>query len=806
MNKDINASDKDLLKSQSVGTVSSMPHFRVFAGMAIIFAFAFIAYYPCMSGGFIWDDKMLLTENEIIKAPDGLYRFWCTTEPTDYWPVTYTAFWFEWRLWGMNPTGYHVANLILHVVEGWLIWYILSKFSIPGAFLAGLIFVVHPVNVESVAWIAQRKNTMALLFFLLSIFCYVQAETQPTTQNRLYRHGVDLWYMFSLVTFMLAILSKGSVVILPVLLLGIIWWRRRPMAWDLLRITPFFVAAVGFTAVNVWFQTHGTREVIRDAGLMERLLGAGAVIWFYLYKTLLPINLDFVYPQWKIDINSLLWWLPILTALMVTAVLWWCRKGWSRPFFFAWCFFCVALVPVMGLTDSYFMKFSLVADHYQHIAIIGVIALVSAGWSEWYRHSRGAKHWAAMMVAIMALGMLAFLTWRQSGYYRDEMTLYQVTLGNDPNCWLVHNNLGVIFAEAGRPHEALEHYQQALRVKPKYANFYNNLANVLKDMGKLPEAIEQYQYALRLDPNSAEIHYNLGQALVKIGQYPEAIEQYRQAVNLKPYYSEALNSLGLALVNVGRVAESIEIYKKALAINPNYISAHNNLGYALCMKNQTQEAIQHFEWSLKLKPDDPDVHLNLGNALYMSSQPDKAIEHYRQALKLNSRSPEAHNSLGVVLAQTGRSEEAIDHYKQAIKLRPNYVEAHSNFGNILCDLGRWQEAIEQYEKALNYEDNLPQIHKNLGLAYRAKGQYQQAIEHLQQAIRLKSDYLIAYNQLAFTYAQTNQSAEAIATAQKALDFARSKGWTAEAKQIELWLNSYRAELSEPSNPLLLEKP
>ena len=287
-----------------------------------------------------------------------------------------------------------------------MIWAILRKLSIPGAFLAAMLFAVHPVNVESVAWIAQRKNMMTMLFFLLSILWYLKMPaandnslaSPSAVETKLSAfltvpsgRGFSRWYWLSLAAFMLAMLSKGSAAVLPVLLLGILWWLRSLTRRNILRIAPFFLLAVALTGVNIWFQTHGEHIEIRNAGFAERLLEAGGVPWFYLYKALLPFDLAFIYPPWHINVSHPLWWLPLLSALIVTAALWRYRKGWSRPFLFAWGFFCVSLVPVMGFTDVGFMKYSLVADHYQHIAIIAVIALAAAGWSIWHlRHKQNA--------------------------------------------------------------------------------------------------------------------------------------------------------------------------------------------------------------------------------------------------------------------------------------------------------------------------------------------------------------------------------------------------------------------------------
>ena len=629
------------------------------------------------------DDDLFLTEKNLIQTPDSLHKLWCSTEYDEYYPVSYSTIWIERRLWEMTPTGYHVTNLILHILEALLIWAILRNLSIPGAFLAALIFAVHPVNVESVAWIAQRRNMAAMLFFLLSILWYLKADMHtavvgiatarshggpwvPETISSFILHpsSFHFWYWLSLAAFILAMLSKGSAAILPVLLLGILWWLRSLTKRDLLRIAPFFLLAVVLTGVNIWFQTHGTDIKIRYAGFIERLLGAGGVLWFYLFKDLLPFDLAFIYPQWHIEAGNPLWWLPLLAALAVTAVLWWYRRGWSRPLLFAWGFFCVSLLPVMGFADVGFMKYSLVADHYQHIAIIGVIALAAAGWSIWHQRARNTTLWTPTAVAVAAMAALTFLTWRQSQIYNNAISLYQATLQKNPECWAAYYNLGNELGQTGQLHDAIEHYQHALRLKPDYAEAHNNLGNAFVQTGRLQEAIEQYQQALLLEPDYADAHLDLG----------------------------------VALTNAGRLQEAIEHYRKALRLSPDSIAAHYNLGNAL--------------------------------------------------------------------AQTGRHEEAIEHFKQALQLNPVNAEVHNSLGRALANAGWLQEAIE----------------------------------HFEQALRLQPDFTNVYYNLALVYARMQQSSEALGAAQKGLDLARSQGQMVQAKQIEDWLNAYRAGLSDHPNP------
>jgi tetratricopeptide (TPR) repeat protein len=622
MSKRKKSFDKRAPRVRSGNFFTSALPLGVPAGAALIAVAAFFVYLPSLSGGFIWDDHQLLTDNNLIKAPDGLYRFWCTTETPDYWPVTNTTFWIEWRLWGMNSSGAHVTNLILHVIESLLIWIILRRLSIPGAFLAAVIFALHPVNVESVAWIAQRKNLMAMLFFLLSILWYLKdLHSSRHTPCAVPAHGVCglltcRWYWLSFSAFVLAMLSKGSVVVLPVLLLGIVWFLR-PMGTvpiflptkmglsasfrrDLLRTAPFFAIAVVLTAVNVWFQRHGSGEVIRNAGFMERLLGAGGVVWFYLYKAIVPLNLAFIYPQWRIEAGNPLWWLPLAATLAFTAVLWRYRKTWSRPILFAWAFFCAALVPVMGLTDVFFMRYSLVADHYQHVALIPVIALLSAGYSLWHRRARSRTYRAATVLAVAAVGILAFLTWRQSELYRDEITLLKATLEKNPNSWMAHNNLGIALSQQGLLTEALDHFQQSLKLNPDYPQVHNNLGAALLHTDRRQEAIEHFHQALRLNPHDHEAQYHLGNVSLEEGRLQEAIDYFRQALSFKPDYLEARNNLGVALARAGRPGEAIEQYEAALALAPDFLDAQFNLGKAFKAMGQPRQAIEHFKKALEL--------------------------------------------------------------------------------------------------------------------------------------------------------------------------------------------------------------
>jgi tetratricopeptide (TPR) repeat protein len=587
---------------------------RTLWAVLLLAGLAALAYAPALRGGFVFDDDNLVTRNVLIQAPGGLARIWFTTEPVDYWPVTMTSFWAEWRLWGADPAGYHVDNLLLHLGAALLIWRILRRLGVPGAFGAALLFAVHPVNVQSVAWIAERKNTLSLGFFLLSILGFLRSRWGGDEK------GTAAGYALSLLAFIFAMLSKGSVAILPLVLLGLVAWRRRLRWGDILRAAPFLAVAIILTLVNIQFQNHGLAGPIRSAGLAERLQDAGAVIWFYLGKAILPVDLIFIYPMWRVRPEDPLWWLPLLAALALTGWLGWkARRSWLNPrraaaapaspkesdrgwkaAFFAWCYFCVALIPVMGLADINYMKYSLVADHYQYLALIGVSALVAATW--WGGAARVGRNlqWGLFAAVV---GLLAALTWRQAGNYRDAETLYRVTLERNPQCWLADNNLGIVEVDSGRVAEARAEFVRALELNPDYAEAHFNLGLLLRhETGGLPAAADHFARAVQISPRYADAHYYLANSLGDLGRTGEAITQYEQAIRWRPNFPDAQLNLGSTLARAGRVPEALPHFAEAVRLNPRSAQAQLNLAFALREEGQVQEGQVHYQEAVRLDP------------------------------------------------------------------------------------------------------------------------------------------------------------------------------------------------------------
>jgi tetratricopeptide (TPR) repeat protein len=399
----------------------------------------------------------------------------------------------------------------------------------------------------------------------------------------------------------LAMLSKGSVVVLPVVLLLIIWWRRPLTKWDLVRMAPFFAVGGFLTLLNMWFQTHGAEMFARHVGFIERILGAGAVVWFYLGKALLPINLAFVYPKWSIAAGDLRWWLPLAATVAVTVALWSQRhRPWGRATLLAWAYFCVSLVPVMGFADIAFMNYSLVADHYQHLAIIGPIALAAAAWSCFYNQTTGSNRIAAIAVACSAIIALACLTLNQSQIYKDPSTLYEATLAVNPNAWLAHDELGNTLIKVNRPDEAIAHFNKSLELDPRQPKVHNNIGIALIKMGKLPEAMEQFEQALRLQPDFPEAHHYLGLALMQTHRTDEAIEHFRRALQLKENYPEAYDSMGQALLEMNRAEAAILCFERSCRLDPDNANTRAELAISYKRVGRSTDAVRAAQQALEL--------------------------------------------------------------------------------------------------------------------------------------------------------------------------------------------------------------
>jgi len=536
---------------------------------AIIIALTGIAYLPTLRAGFLWDDDLLITDNRLVKAGDGLYRFWFTTEASEYYPLTNSLRWLEWRLFGMAPIGYHVVSVLLHAINSVLVWVVLRRLRIPSAWLAGLVFAVHPVNVETVVWISEQKNALSMLFYLVAILLYLRFDEA----------GQWKWYSFSLVAFLLALLSKTAVVMLPVVLLGCVWWLRGKLrAKDVLCSGPFFLLSLVFGSVTIWVHTQVLKQLaVQTNGFASRLATAGWASWFYLCKALLPVDLMAVYPRWHVDASYWLSYVPGTILIGGLVLFWWKRNTWGRPFLFGLGYFVVMLLPILGFLYQSFYRYSWVADHWLYYSIVAPIALaVAAGDSICRRLGKRGLYWGKVTV-VTGLIVLGADTWRRGCVYANGETLWRDSVAKNPDAYVAHLNLGFALAQNGKLDEAIGQFEETLRIKPDYAEARYNLGSALAQLGRTQQAIGEFEQVLRLKPNDVAAHNNLANALLHAGRILEAVQHYEYALGLRPNSAELHYSLGIALEQAGRSQEAIAHYEQAIRLNPEYIEAQNAL-------------------------------------------------------------------------------------------------------------------------------------------------------------------------------------------------------------------------------------
>jgi tetratricopeptide (TPR) repeat protein len=563
-------------------------------GLAL-FVVTLVAYAPAITAEFIWNDSDYVTAPE-LRSLSGLGRIWFEVGATEqYYPLLHSAFWVQHQLWGDAPTGYHLVNILLHATAACLLVVVLRRLAIPGAWLAGFIFALHPVYVESVAWISEQKNTLSLVFYLVAALIYLRFDHERRRSLYFAATGV----------FVLALLSKSVTATLPAALLVVLWWKRGHLDWkrDVVPLLPWLVLGAAMGLFSGWVEKTyvGAQGSEFDLSLLQRSLLAGRIAWFYVGKLFWPADLIFIYPRWTIDPSQAWQWFFSLAVIAALIGLWLIRGRWRAPLA-AVLFFGGSLVPTLGFFNVYAFIYSYVADHWQYLPSIGLVVLASAGITRGLAAKSPA--WRYGLPGAL-LAVLAVLSFQQSRMYADMRTFYATTIAKNPECWMAYNNLG----------------------------------NLLRDRGELPLARVQFEEALRVRPDLHKVHYNLGNVLWDLRLPIDALGAYERAVEVKPDYPEARNHLGRVLLTQGRRDEALLHLQEALRLDPEYHDARNNLGMALRDAGRLDEAVAEFERVIRAAPTMAAAHLNLALSLSILGRTTEAMESYQTARRLNPAIP-----------------------------------------------------------------------------------------------------------------------------------------------------------------------
>lgn len=578
-----------------------------FLGLALVLV-TVLAYMPAWNGLPIWDDDGHMTK-AALRSLRGLVRIWI--EPgaaQQYYPLVHSIFWVEYHLWGYSTFGYHLVNILLHALSALLLVRFLRRLEVPGAWLAAALFALHPVQVETVAWMSELKNTLSTVFYLGAALVYFRFIQRRTWQL----------YAGAMALFLLGLASKSVIASLPAAVLVILWWKRGKLSLkeDALPLVPFFALSLSVGTFTAWMEKKfiiGSQSADFNFTFIERTLIAGRAVWFYVAKLAWPQNLTFIYPRW--DIHQNIWWQYLFPAAVVAALAWlWRLRKWSRAPLAVFLLFIGTLFPALGYVNIYPFSFSFVADHFQYLACIAPLTLAAAGFVTVLPRLK-SNRWMAEWGCAAVLALFAVLSYQQSAMYTDMKTLWDITIAKNPDCWLAYSNRGFGLLQEGRVNDAIADFKSALNVKPDYAFAHNNLGMALMQQGHDDEAVPHFQKALAVKPDYAEPYGNLGVIFFDKGKVDEAIGSFQKAEKINPEYGDAHFNLGIAFAAKKDFDASIAEYRRSLEIKSADPEAYRGIALALLNEGKTAEAIAEFKNALVFKPGDPQLLADLSNAM-----------------------------------------------------------------------------------------------------------------------------------------------------------------------------------------------
>jgi protein O-mannosyl-transferase len=626
---------------------------RIFALLALVFA----AYFPVLKNGFVWDDDRYIQDNIHLRTAEGLKKIWLeplSAEP-QYYPLTHTTFWIEFHLWGLRPLGYHIDNVLLHLGSALLLWRLLLRLGVPGAFVAATIFAVNPLQVESVAWATERKNVLSGLLYFLTLWAYLNIRWNQ-------KPAAIAWYALTLLLFAAALLSKSVTSTLPAVILLLCWWKtgkiRRTDIWPLI---PMFVLGIAMGCLTGWMEKHIVGAIGPDFDFLtpiDRCCIAGRAIWFYLVKLVWPWKLTFIYPHWNVDVSQLPWLLVFpLSVIGAVAALWMLRNRTGRGPLTAALFFIGTLVPALGFVNVFPMRYSYVADHFQYLACIGPIVLVVAAIST---ACASAARRVLAGIVIIALCIASNVRARA---FVDRRTLWADTLAKNPDSPVAHNNFGVALMHGGDLEAAKSQFRTAMKLRRDAADWVG-LGQCFAIQGDYKSALEMYQKALRDTPESSE----------PVFQHMRAGREFQLGTAYQALAEQAANP---ALAHEYR-RKAIDAYQSAIHLFPQYEDPRLNLAVVLADEKLFPQAIEQCRIVLNADPQSAAAHMNLGVAYYLHNQFDPALTQFRDVLDLEPKNPNAMANIGAILVQQRRVDDGIAILESALNIDPNNALAHRN--------------------------------------------------------------------------------------------------------------------------------
>lgn len=775
---------------------ASVSGFRVPGGdaflLVVLGALMVASYLPALWGEFVWDD-FLLTKLKAVSNWEGIWQLWFDPATAylqrdavegHYWPLLYTTFWVEHKLWGFHPLGYHALNLLLHFANTALLWRLLLRLGVPGGFFAAAVFAVHPLHVESVAWVISRKDLLSALFYLMAFLMWMRFIETPRPGR----------YAAALVLFGAALLCKSVAITLPAALLILQWWREgRITPRDFMRVAPFFLVGLVVGGFDIWFYKSKT-ALSFDYSVYERILIASRALWFYVEKLLWPSNLAVIYPRWEIDVVDPAGWVYVAAAAAVAPALWILRHRVGRGPLACALFFGVTLSPTLGFVDYSYMGHSFVADRFQYLAGAGVIVLFATAAVLGMRHFSPVADRTTKGVALALLALLGVATWNQTGVYRNEVSLFKHVISFNPGSWAAHQNVGMALLRLNEFEESESYLRRSLELFPLNPKAFRNLGEALKGQERYEESLKWYRVAAGVEPDEPLNHTGMGTVLFQLERYAEAVLSMKRALELEPDSAMVLRVhalMGQAFRKMGRHGEadrhfdlsvklgmemnppdpgvlfsraedlrgrklheeSLKWYRSAIEIDPDFALAYAGMGDSLYQLGRYPEAVSSMKRTLELKPDFPmasTLRYLIAQASRRMSQPNSVQDRTSHAMGSGSGDARTFFSRAEDLREQKRYEEALEWYRDALKADPDFALVYAGMGDSLYRLGRYEEAVSSMKRVFEILPDFPlapTLHYLTGQALRELDRYDEAEEHYESALRISPGFKEAINSL-----------------------------------------------------------
>ncbi|HEY1685407.1 MAG TPA: tetratricopeptide repeat protein [Tepidisphaeraceae bacterium] len=694
---------------------------------AVLVILTLWAFSPCILGGYIWDDNHYPLNPVVQKGNDGLYDIWFNpSRPAEdgaplhfvtpqYYPMTYTTYWLVYMARGIDPMTDHAINMLLQAGAALLVWEILRRLKVPGAWVAAAIFAIHPLQTESVAWLTERKNVLAGVFYFASILTYLQflriekEDARPTAAD-------FEWYGLALLLFICGLLSKSVVCSLPIVMAIILWWKHRLHSRNIALLFPFVILGLAMSMVTSWFEVHivGASGPEWDHTWVQKIFIASHAIWFYAVKLLVPANLSFIYRKWALDSSQ---WIFVAATLIVLAILIAIMRKTGRGVLAAVLIYLVTLVPAMGFFPVYPMRYSYVADHFQYFSGIALIVLAVAIVAHLLRHLGNQRRNVGLVLAILVIGIFAIGSWSRAHVFANSEALWTDVINKNPEAWLAYEGRSGVLAEEAQmdltdsdvtegktsaeraARQAIEDAQNALRLHPNLEATYDNWGQALMALNEPANALEKFQKAESINPKAANVHNNSAVALTKLNRTTEAENEYRQGIALPatPEFREVMRmNLGHLLMADGAAATREE---QAAKTPTDKDKARKRLAAAYI------EAGEQFQAATHDNPDDATAWYQLGLVLMRMNKDRPAFDAMEQAVQLDPQFADAHSQLGALYDLAGQYAQAGQEYLKVLTLQHDNADAYANMGLLAMKLKHPSEAREFLNSALKIDPN-----------------------------------------------------------------------------------------------------